>query len=210
MICASWFSFSPKIFPYRCCTLSALHGGSLSAHSSSSSSHHKKSIRMPLTSSDHFMIMLPIRQVKPSPSLFLCMASPSNVDNDGLEDPDTPISSSSNRNGSVGMGAKGSGTTARGRRLLKLREEKRKREYDRLHNYPSWAKYLIFSLFFHLFALTSMWFNFYIKTKVYDSQIHFVLWANRVLEDACRDDAELRAVLGDSIGNPDLMRKRVL
>lgn len=31
----------------------------------------------------------------------------------------------------------------------------------------------------------------------------------RVLEDACKDDAELRAVLGDSIGNPELMRKRV-
>ncbi|XP_038971051.1 uncharacterized protein LOC103718539 [Phoenix dactylifera] len=66
--------------------------------------------------------------------------------------------------------AKGSGTTARGRRLLKVREEKRKREYDRLHNYPTWAK---------------------------------------ILENACKDDEELRAVLGDSIGNPDLMRKRV-
>lgn len=65
---------------------------------------------------------------------------------------------------------KGSGTTARGRRLLKLREEKRKREFDRLHNYPDWAK---------------------------------------VLEDACKNDMELRAVLGDSIGDPDLMRKRV-
>lgn len=38
---------------------------------------------------------------------------------------------------------KGSGTTARGRRLLKVREEKRKRDYDRLHDYPSWAKYLL-------------------------------------------------------------------
>ncbi|URD92486.1 hypothetical protein MUK42_00054 [Musa troglodytarum] len=66
--------------------------------------------------------------------------------------------------------AKGSGTSARGRRLLKVREEKRKREYDRIHNYPSWAK---------------------------------------ILENACKDDAELRAVLGDSIGNPELMRKRV-
>ncbi|XP_031268370.1 uncharacterized protein LOC116126836 [Pistacia vera] len=65
---------------------------------------------------------------------------------------------------------KGSGTTARGRRLLKVREEKRKREYDKLHKYPAWAK---------------------------------------VLEDACKDDEELRAVLGDSIGNPELMRKRV-
>ncbi|XP_050230737.1 uncharacterized protein LOC126679800 [Mercurialis annua] len=63
-----------------------------------------------------------------------------------------------------------SGTTARGRRLLKIREEKRKREYDRLQNYPSWAK---------------------------------------VLENACKHDDELRAVLGDSVGNPDLMRKRV-
>ncbi|TXG57448.1 hypothetical protein EZV62_018761 [Acer yangbiense] len=72
-------------------------------------------------------------------------------------------------NGSSAVVAKGSGTTARGRRLLKVREEKRKREYDRLHKYPSWAK---------------------------------------VLEDACKDDDELRAVLGDSIGDPELMRKR--
>ncbi|GKC92907.1 hypothetical protein Tco_1158349, partial [Tanacetum coccineum] len=34
---------------------------------------------------------------------------------------------------------RGSGTTARGRRLLKVREEKQKREFDRLNNYPSWA-----------------------------------------------------------------------
>ncbi|XP_028122839.1 uncharacterized protein LOC114319960 isoform X1 [Camellia sinensis] len=65
--------------------------------------------------------------------------------------------------------AKGSGTTARARRLLRIREEKRKREFDRLHNYPAWAK---------------------------------------VLEDACKNDEELRSVLGDSIGNPELMKKR--
>lgn len=41
--------------------------------------------------------------------------------------------------------AKGSGTSARGRRLLKVREEKRKRESDRIHNYPSWAKSVTFS-----------------------------------------------------------------
>lgn len=70
----------------------------------------------------------------------------------------------------VGSRATGSGTTARGRRLLKVREEKRRREYERTHSYPAWAK---------------------------------------VLENACKDDAELRAVLGDSIGNPELMRKRV-
>ncbi|XP_027172907.1 uncharacterized protein LOC113772496 isoform X1 [Coffea eugenioides] len=75
-------------------------------------------------------------------------------------------------NGGVldGKTSKGSGTTARRRRLIKVREEKRKREYDRFHNYPAWAK---------------------------------------VLEDACKNDAELRAVLGDTIGNPELMRKRV-
>ncbi|KAL0685668.1 hypothetical protein Bca4012_052516 [Brassica carinata] len=33
-------------------------------------------------------------------------------------------------------------------------------------------------------------------------------WA-KVLESACKDDEELRAVLGDSIGNPELMRKKV-
>ncbi|KAK9130897.1 hypothetical protein Sjap_011384 [Stephania japonica] len=66
--------------------------------------------------------------------------------------------------------AKGSGTTARGRRLLRVREEKRKREHEHLHTYPQWAK---------------------------------------VLEDACKHDSELRVVLGDSLGNPDLMRQRV-
>lgn len=32
---------------------------------------------------------------------------------------------------------------------------------------------------------------------------------DRVLEDACKNDTELRAVLGDSIGNPQLMKERV-
>lgn len=32
---------------------------------------------------------------------------------------------------------------------------------------------------------------------------------DRVLEEACKNDEELRAVLGDSIGNPQLMRERV-
>ncbi|KAL5830667.1 hypothetical protein ACOSQ3_020135 [Xanthoceras sorbifolium] len=73
-------------------------------------------------------------------------------------------------NGSSAVVSKGSGTTARGRRLLKVREEKRKREYDRLHNYPAWAK---------------------------------------VIEDACKNDEELRAAVGDSVGNPELMRKRI-
>lgn len=68
-----------------------------------------------------------------------------------------------------GKCSKGSGTSARGRRLLKVEEEKRKREYDR-QQYPAWAK---------------------------------------VLEDACKDDEELRHVLGDSIGNPELMVERV-
>ncbi|GMN52694.1 hypothetical protein TIFTF001_021820 [Ficus carica] len=98
------------------------------------------------------LFVAPFSRPNPPPALFLCAASLSKEDGERSET------------------AKGSGTTARGRRLLKLREEKRKREYDRLHNYPAWAK---------------------------------------VLEDACKDDTELRAVLGDSIGNPELMRKRV-
>uniref|UniRef100_A0A0D9VMY9 Uncharacterized protein n=1 Tax=Leersia perrieri TaxID=77586 RepID=A0A0D9VMY9_9ORYZ len=32
----------------------------------------------------------------------------------------------------------------------------------------------------------------------------------RLLENACKDDDELRAILGDSIGNPDLMKQRVI
>ncbi|XP_020239620.1 uncharacterized protein LOC109818537 isoform X2 [Cajanus cajan] len=80
------------------------------------------------------------------------------------------VSHASSSSGRREENIKGSGTTARGRRLLRIREEKQQREYDRLNNYPAWAK---------------------------------------VLENACKDDAELRAVLGDSIGNPELMRKRV-
>ncbi|XP_059632899.1 uncharacterized protein LOC132275428 isoform X2 [Cornus florida] len=103
--------------------------------------------------------------------LLVAALSPSNDNNDDFgKDIDT-ITSTSSCGILNGKAAKGSGTTARGRRLLKIREEKRKREYDRLHNYPTWAK---------------------------------------VLEDACKNDAELRAVLGDSIGNPELMRKRVI
>lgn len=87
------------------------------------------------------------------------------VCNDNFDTDSSSISS-----GRKDEAIKGSGTTARARRLLRIREEKQQREYDRLNNYPSWA---------------------------------------RVLENACKDDAELRAVLGDSIGNPELMRKRV-
>ncbi|CAN6232844.1 unnamed protein product [Urochloa humidicola] len=66
--------------------------------------------------------------------------------------------------------AAASGTTARERRLVKVREERRRRDYDREHTYPGWAK---------------------------------------VLENACKDDDELRAILGDSIGNPELMKQRI-
>ncbi|PON68132.1 hypothetical protein PanWU01x14_096920 [Parasponia andersonii] len=109
----------------------------------------------------------PFSPLKPPPTLLVSATSLS--DGDFVNDEDeNPITISSSPNGPTA--AKGSGTTARGRRLLRIREEKRKREYDRLHNYPSWAK---------------------------------------VLQDACKNDEELRAVLGDSIGNPKLMRKRV-
>lgn len=72
--------------------------------------------------------------------------------------------------GGAAENAAASGTTARERRLVKVREERRRREYDREHTYPGWAK---------------------------------------VLENACRDDEELRAILGDSIGNPELMKQRI-
>ena len=36
--------------------------------------------------------------------------------------------------------AAASGTTARERRLAKVREERRRREYDRQHTYPGWAR----------------------------------------------------------------------
>ncbi|KAA8531405.1 hypothetical protein F0562_006099 [Nyssa sinensis] len=112
--------------------------------------------------------------IKSSPHMPVLAAASMSTSNDITdnfsEDVNTSTSTSSSSGILNGRAAKGSGTTARGRRLLKIREEKRKREYDRLHNYPAWAK---------------------------------------VLEDACKNDTELRSVLGDSIGNPELMRKRV-
>lgn len=116
----------------------------------------------------------------------------------------TATISVSGGNGGVAV-AKGSGTTARGRRLLKIREEKRKREYDRLHSYPAWAKYLLLILVHFIFYL----FVFLPQPIIWVSEFTVVSVGYRVLEDACKNDAELRAVLGDSIGNPELMRKRV-
>ncbi|GMH10880.1 hypothetical protein Nepgr_012721 [Nepenthes gracilis] len=104
-----------------------------------------------------------IRELKSNRRSFLASIKNSSVAMSGDSD------GSDVEDGKRGV-AKGSGTKARGRRLLKLKEEKRKREYDRLHNYPAWAK---------------------------------------VLEEACKNDAELRAVIGDSVGNPELMRKKV-
>ncbi|PQQ15189.1 uncharacterized protein Pyn_22426 [Prunus yedoensis var. nudiflora] len=46
------------------------------------------------------------------------------------------------------------------------------------------------------------------RKREHDRLHNYPAWA-KVLEDACKDDAELRAVLGDSVGNPELMRKRV-
>ncbi|XP_061337385.1 uncharacterized protein LOC133284400 isoform X2 [Gastrolobium bilobum] len=103
--------------------------------------------------------LLRLRQPQPQPLLVSASAPLSNNDDDAND-------SSAGRRQSI----KGSGTTARGRRLLRIRDEKQQRENYRLNNYPAWAK---------------------------------------VLEDACKDDTELRAVLGDTIGNPELMRKRV-
>ncbi|KAL2485384.1 Protein of unknown function (DUF3531) [Abeliophyllum distichum] len=57
---------------------------------------------------------------------------------------DTSASTSNSSRGGIlnGKAAKRSGTTARERRLLRVREEKRKRQYDHLRNYPAWAKVL--------------------------------------------------------------------
>lgn len=109
-----------------------------------------------------------------------------------------------------GMSAekKGSGTTARGRRLLKVREDKRKREYDRLHDYPSWAKYF-FSLSFALQVFVFLPMSRESLKLLLNFPVTGGNFKCRVLESACKDDEELRAVLGDSIGNPELMRKKV-
>uniref|UniRef100_A0A7N2KJS3 Pyruvate kinase n=1 Tax=Quercus lobata TaxID=97700 RepID=A0A7N2KJS3_QUELO len=124
----------------------------------------------------------------PCPKLSVCPPSPSPSPTVYItkkkQIPLFPISSSwvsNNESGATASTSKNSssssreievttGSSARGRRLLKIREEKRKRQLDNLHNYPAWAK---------------------------------------VLEDACKHDHELRAILAYSIGNPDLMRKRV-
>ncbi|TVU27611.1 hypothetical protein EJB05_19105 [Eragrostis curvula] len=46
------------------------------------------------------------------------------------------------------------------------------------------------------------------RRRDYDREHTYPGWA-KVLENACRDDEELRAILGDSIGNPELMKQRV-
>ena len=70
--------------------------------------------------------------------LAAALASPSHDNNDEFgEYTNTTTSTSGSSEILNGKAAKGSGTTARGRRLLKIREDKRKREYDRLHNYPA-------------------------------------------------------------------------
>jgi len=46
------------------------------------------------------------------------------------------------------------------------------------------------------------------RRRDHDREHTYPGWA-RVLENACRDDDELRAILGDSIGNPELMKQRI-
>jgi len=58
------------------------------------------------------------------PSVFVCVSK--------LKDNDDEIDKS----------IKGSGTTARGRRLLRIRRDKQQRQHERIHNYPAWAKYV--------------------------------------------------------------------
>lgn len=74
------------------------------------------------------------------PSTVVCSRKDSRRNADQIIDV-TPCTSDGDSSSALnGKAIKGSGTTARGRRLLKVQEEKRKREYERLHNYPSWAK----------------------------------------------------------------------
>lgn len=69
--------------------------------------------------------------------LSTCAASLSDNESDKFLREDTGTSTASTGNSDeIVM----TGTTARARRLLKIREEKRKREHDRLHSYPPWAK----------------------------------------------------------------------
>lgn len=78
--------------------------------------------------------------------------SKSNDDDIIISDDDKEDNSNSG-GGSIKVKVKGSGTTARGRRLLRIREEKQQREYDRLHNYPAWAKSSLFLPFTLLFMI---------------------------------------------------------
>ncbi|KAE8721857.1 alpha-galactosidase-like [Hibiscus syriacus] len=129
-----------------------------------------------ITETHHLLLRqnLPVVARQPFPNHSFASYPILNNNHDKKKTPILRIRAAEESNSTVSVSStsdvKGSGTTARGRRLLKIREEKRKREFDRLHNYPSWAK---------------------------------------VLEDACKEDEELRAVLGDSIGDPEQMRKRI-
>lgn len=60
------------------------------------------------------------------PSMFVCVSKSKSKLKDNDDEVDKSI--------------KGSGTTARGRRLLRIRQDKQQREHERLHNYPAWAK----------------------------------------------------------------------
>ena len=57
--------------------------------------------------------------------------------------------------------AAASGTTARERRLVKVREERRRREHDREHTYPGWARYAAstrcLGLFVEFLLFVSIW-----------------------------------------------------
>ncbi|XWS68400.1 hypothetical protein CRYUN_Cryun04dG0086800 [Craigia yunnanensis] len=53
-------------------------------------------------------------------------------------------------------------------------------------------------------------FSRYVKRRGSENSTWFtIILPGPILENACKDDAELRAVLGDSIGDPELMRKRL-
>ncbi|KAH9290023.1 hypothetical protein KI387_034140, partial [Taxus chinensis] len=47
------------------------------------------------------------------------------------------------------------------------------------------------------------------KIAIEKKKNEYPLWA-KILEDGCKHDVELREVIGDAIGNPELMRERIL
>jgi hypothetical protein len=90
-----------------------------------------------INSDGNYMKKKKKKKTKQQMRLLICATSLSDSESDKFLKENTATGTTSTGNtDEIVM----TGTTARGRRLLKIREEKRKREHDRLHSYPPWAK----------------------------------------------------------------------